>query len=336
MTARGRLAAASCLAAVAAVAAGTGAFASATSNPPPKPPIPAYGQGELKGVATEFTDPTGEPPGVVNRPCTPAAAHPYPVVLVHGTFANENFSWQTLAPMLSDAGYCVYGFNYGATSWTTYSGNHTFGADAVEHSAAQLATFIKTVVVPDTKATEVDLVGHSQGGMMPRYMIDATGNHAYPGLGQASLVHTLVGLAPSNQGTTFGGLVTLFGFFGNSEYTFAAQGGCGACGEQESGSPFLKALNFHPDASGPNYYVLETSQDEVVTPYTNAFLPRDKNALNVTLQTQCPTDLTEHLGIIYDPVALQDVMAALANNSTHVKALPKPICPPLVLPGVSG
>ena len=299
---------------------------------------------------------SGMPPGVVNGACTPAASHPYPVVLVHGTFANENFSWQTLAPMLSDAGYCVFGLNYGATQWTTYSNGHVYAVDYVENSAKQLASFIQTTVLPDTvepagnaggyaagaNPAQVDIVGHSQGGMMPRYMIDSTGSATYPGLGDAALVHTMIGLAPSNHGTTANGLVTLGQLIGSvdgnpgSQYSFASSFGCGACGEQEAGSPFITALDTRPDATGVDYYVIESSHDEVVTPYTSAFLPSTENVQNVTVQDQCATDLTEHVGIIYDPVALQDVMAALANNSGTAAPLPAPTCPPVVAPVVSG
>ncbi|MHB8329294.1 MAG: esterase/lipase family protein, partial [Acidimicrobiales bacterium] len=183
---------------------------------------------DLTGFGTELTDPTGMPPGVSNAPCTASAAHPYPVVLVHGTFANENFSWQALAPMLANAGYCVFGLDYGATSWTAASGNRMYGEDFVESSAAQLGDFVKQVLAwttePDgANATQVDIVGHSQGGMMPRYYIGF--------LGGASYVHTLVGLAPSNHGTTAGGLVTLAGLFGPGQYSSASAYGCGACGE---------------------------------------------------------------------------------------------------------
>ncbi|HEV2370372.1 MAG TPA: hypothetical protein VGR90_10890, partial [Acidimicrobiales bacterium] len=280
------------LAAVLAVRAAAPALAAAP--PPPSAPVPAQGTGELMGMQTELeSTASGMPPGVVNGPCTPAADHPYPVVLVHGTFANESFSWQTLGPMLSDAGYCVFGLNYGATSWTTYSNDHVYGVDYVESSARQLASFIQMTVLPDTyeptgnaagypaggNPAQVDIVGHSQGGMMPRYMMDTTGDSTYPGLGDAALVHTMIGLAPSNHGTVAFGLVTLAQTLGSvdgdpgAQYSFASSGGCGACGEQEAGSPFISALNSRPDATGVDYYVIESDHDEVVTPYTSAFLP---------------------------------------------------------------
>jgi hypothetical protein len=44
------------------------------------------------GAATNFNSPTTPPPGANNFSCQPSAAHPYPVVLVHGTLANMNDS----------------------------------------------------------------------------------------------------------------------------------------------------------------------------------------------------------------------------------------------------
>ena len=49
-----------------------------------------------------------------------AAAHPQPVVLLHGVFQNQNMAWQALAPTLANDGYCVYTMTYGQT---LYSGN---------------------------------------------------------------------------------------------------------------------------------------------------------------------------------------------------------------------
>ncbi len=342
----------------ASLAAGSGQGSASTAPPPPDVPVPAAGTGELLGLKADQSDGAGMPPGIVNGPCTPAANHPYPVVLVHGTFADENFSWQTLAPMLSDAGYCVFGLNYGATSWTTDSGGHVYAVDYVEKSAAQLDSFVKNVVLRDTiepggeHATQVDMVGHSQGGMMPRYMIEKTGDPDYPGLGDSSYVHMLIGLAPSNHGADAYGLVPIFEkLFGANSWTFPEDSGCGACGEQEAGSPFLTALNANETASGVLFYVIESEYDEVVTPAPNAaasalgewpsaYLHGPANqVLNVRLQDQCPTDTTEHIGIIYDPNALQDVVNALANNSpvgSRALSVPEPKCAAAVPPLVSG
>jgi hypothetical protein len=40
---------------------------------------------------------------------------------------------------------------------------------------------------------------------------------------------------------------------------------------------------------------------------------------NILLQSQCSTDFSEHLGILYDPIAQQDVLNALgADDPTFV------------------
>lgn len=45
--------------------------------------------------------------------CKPSAAHPRPVVLVHGTFGNSIDNWLALAPYLTVRGYCVFSVDYG-------------------------------------------------------------------------------------------------------------------------------------------------------------------------------------------------------------------------------
>jgi triacylglycerol esterase/lipase EstA (alpha/beta hydrolase family) len=273
----------------------------------------------VQGLATEVVAPTSMPPGSNLPGCHPTATHPYPVVLVHGTLANEAFSWQALSPMLANAGYCVYGFNYGAAPLTA---DHFFGLADIAQSAAQLSTAIDQVLAA-TGATQVDLVGHSQGGMMPRYYLKD--------LGGAPKVHLLVGLSPSNYGTTVEGLAALVTAVGSLTGLSPSVLGAPSIDQQLQGSSFLTALNAGGDTvPGVRYVVIETRYDEVVTPYTNAFLT-GPGAQNILLQDQCPTDYTEHLGILYDPVALQDVMNALGADSPSFR----PVCS-LVLPVLSG
>ena len=68
------------------------------------------------GAATTFNSPKTPPPGANNFSCQPSAAHPHPVVLVHGTLANMDHSWQAASPILVNHGYCVFAFNYGGSS----------------------------------------------------------------------------------------------------------------------------------------------------------------------------------------------------------------------------
>ena len=156
--------------------------------------------------------------------CRPSATHPRPVVLVHGTFENGTDNWVAAAPALAAHGYCVFALTYGELP-----GVPVLGALApVAGSAAQLATFVSGVLAA-TGTSQVDVVGHSQGGMMPRYYLKF--------LGGAAKVHTLVGLAPSNHGTTLDGIVTLARQFPGALDIIAS--GCPSCGDQFVGSALL-------------------------------------------------------------------------------------------------
>ena len=78
------------------------------------------------------------PPGA-NLPCTPTTAHPYPVVLVHGTFENRFDDRQTMSPALEAAGY----------------------VGEIERSARELRDFVAAVRA-QTGPAKVSLLGHSQ------------------------------------------------------------------------------------------------------------------------------------------------------------------------------
>jgi triacylglycerol esterase/lipase EstA (alpha/beta hydrolase family) len=259
--------------------------------------------------------PSASPPGANDWSCKPSSAHPRPVVLVHGTFADMSDSWQALSPLLYDHGYCVFAFNYGSHDGSGLLGVYATGP--IEDSARELASFVARVRTA-TGAAQVDLVGHSQGGMMPRYYLRF--------LGGAESVHTLIGLAPSNHGTTLDGLFTLASFFPGATGFF---GLCPACEQQAAGSPFLVTLNAGEETvSGVSYTVIESTNDEVVTPYTSAFLSGPA-VTNITLQQQCLLDQGEHLSMPYDHIADADVLNAL--DPAH----PVPIVCTPVLP-VSG
>jgi triacylglycerol lipase len=80
-----------------------------------------------------------------------------------------------------------------------------------------------------------------------------------------------------------------------------------------------------------DYAVIESKHDEIVTPYTSAFLPpEDDRVTNVLLQHDCPADISEHVLVTDDPVAIQWVLAALASNGPADPSF-KPDCTGLTL-----
>jgi triacylglycerol esterase/lipase EstA (alpha/beta hydrolase family) len=260
---------------------------------------------------------TASPPGANNFSCTPSRAHPRPVVLVHGTFGDMSDSWRALSPLLFDHGYCVFALNYGSHARSGRIG--IYATAAIESSARQLSAFVDRVLAA-THARGVDIVGHSQGGMMPRYYIKF--------LGGAAKVHALIGLAPSNHGTTLNGLSRLAKAFPGA--TGLVRSLCPACAEQVRGSSFLRRLGAGGDTvPGVHYTVIQSRNDEVVTPYSSAFLS-GPGVTNITLQRQCRLDLGEHLSMPYDHVADRDVLNAL--DPAHAV---RPRCTP-VLPVIGG
>jgi triacylglycerol esterase/lipase EstA (alpha/beta hydrolase family) len=243
-----------------------------------------------------------DPSGANDWSCKPTAHHPNPVVLVHGTFANMDNDWGAMSPALKAAGYCVFALNYGGYGTAPTLGIYATGP--VADSAQQLAVFIARVRKA-AGATKVSIVGHSQGGMMPRYYIKF--------LSGTCCVEDMIGLVPSNHGTTVDGLTTLASFFPGASALFVGSQ-CPACTDQFVGSSFLTKLNSGNETpGGASYTVVTTRYDEVVTPYTSAFLAAGPNTANITLQDRCPLDPTEHNAISYDPVAIQWVENALAR-----------------------
>jgi triacylglycerol esterase/lipase EstA (alpha/beta hydrolase family) len=268
---------------------------------------PTYSVGTAAtGYLAELTTPNSSPPGVNVWTCRPSTAHPYPVVLLPGTFYNLAESFQALGPTLANDGYCVFGLSYGADALTALTGGRVSAVGEIRRAARQLAAFV-TRVRTATGAAQVDIVGWSQGGMMPRQYLRFDGGARY--------VHDLVGLASASHGTTLDGLFALINAdtpIGLPATTTLAD--CPACTEQQLGSRFLKQLNAGGDTvPGVTYTVIETTHDEVVTPYQSAFLTGPA-VTDITIQDQCPLDLTDHLGIPYDGPAIQDVVNALAGG----------------------
>lgn len=251
------------------------------------------------------------PPGANDWSCKPSSAHPYAVVLVPGTAESMAKNWATMSPYLKSSGYCVFSLNYGYVN----------GVPAVGHiaeSAKELRTFVDRVRTA-TGTQKVDVVGHSQGGMMPRQYMRF--------LGGASKVNELVGIAPSNHGTK--GVIVPMSAPSATSPSATTPNPCPACDEQKAGSTFLRTLNAGGDlVSGPDYTVLSTRYDEVVTPYTSQFLkgPGDR-VTNITLQNLCPADTIEHDQSPNDPVVQQLVRNALDREHAPASKTFQPACP---------
>ncbi|MFC5719232.1 esterase/lipase family protein [Streptomyces gamaensis] len=230
--------------------------------------------------------------------CKPSAAHPNPVVLLHGTWANQLDTWFLTAPSLAKEGYCVYSLDYGKLPYMPGLN----GQGPIVKSAGEVSDFVDKVLA-STGTKKVDIVGHSQGGgPLPRYYMEF--------MNGASKVDKLVGIAPDNHGATASGLGTLARKVpGVSKGLSLSVPGVE---DQIVGSEFMKKLNSKPDTvPGVTYTVISTKYDEIATPYTSQQLS-GPNVRNVVVQDLCRLDVSEHIALgLVDRIAFNEVKNAL-------------------------
>ncbi|MFI7189297.1 esterase/lipase family protein [Nocardia nova] len=258
------------------------------------------------------------PPGTNDWNCKPTAAHPEPVVLVHGTWENAYDNFSFVSQPIKDAGYCVFTFNYGKSNLIQGGGLGSVlpganGTGLIQDSSKQLAQFVDRVLAA-TGSQKVNLVGHSQGGAMSRWYLKFDGG--------AAKVHHMMTFGATNHGTTLDGIGALgrainnFGIdvLGLVEI-FVGHSGI----QQTVGSDFVNQLNAGGDTMpGVDYTVVGTRYDEVTTPYDLTFLQPGPGATveNVTLQDGCEQDLSDHLTMMYSPRVLSIILHALDPAQT--------------------
>lgn len=226
-----------------------------------------------------------------------------PVILVHGTFANQYDSFARMAPELTWAGYCVYSFNYGTTADVPAAKlPRRYGLTGLSQNGDELAAFAQQVRTR-TGATEVDMIGWSQGGTI---ITDVLKKHGGGG------VDDVVTYGATHHGTTLSGLATLAEFFG---VTGVAEGLAGQGPlDQRAGSPYIEQLTADGDTvPGVDYTVVATRNDRITTPYRSTFLEQGPGATvkNITLQDGCWLDQSSHLSMMYSPRSIDIAKRAL-------------------------
>lgn len=269
----------------------------------------------LTSAVTAGTRVDADPPGANLWDCAPSARHPRPVVLVHGTLGNKNTNWQTYAPLLKNHGYCVFALTYGVPAGTPPGLDQFGGLARMQDSAEQLGQFVAKVL-RRTGARQVDVIGHSQGTVVPEYWAKF--------LGGARYVHDYISLAPLWHGTRIADPLTLpMAAFGLSEDQVPL---CTACAQFRPASEFMTRLRAGGLKVGRiDYTNIVTRYDELVAPYTSGI---QRGMRNVVLQDLCDQDFSEHFEIAASPTAAQVVLNTL--DPAHAQ----PVTCRLVLPFV--
>jgi len=244
--------------------------------------------------------------------CTAAVAHASrsPILLVPGTTINPTeFAWNWDRALTARGWpYCTIDLPGNAMGDIQIAGEYVVYAIRHMHRLS---------------GRRVDVVGHSQGGMVPRWAL-----RFWPDT--RSMVSDLVGMSPSNHGTLDADVVCL--------------PGCApAIWQQRNVAHFIAALNSYQETfPGISYTSIYTNTDEVVVPN---FGPAASSALhggggqitNVAIQGVCPLDLTEHIGIgTYDATAFAIAMDALTHpGPADPTRVSHTVCLDPLMPGVN-
>ncbi|RLV54615.1 alpha/beta fold hydrolase [Aeromicrobium phragmitis] len=270
--------------------------------------------------ARSITDPDRDPLGANDWGCQPSAAHPRPVVLVHGTFENAYANWNGLAPILADRGYCVFALNYGNSTGIAFLN----GTGDLIANAHEIGPFVDRVLA-STGAAQIDLVGHSQGGVISRY---------YANLIAPQKVNQVIGLAPSNHPTTlsgiteFGKLVRLFG----AAMAVLELVNLPAAAQQADQSPapqapFYQQVNGDGETiPGMSYTTIVTRRDQVVTPWQRGQLATGPGAEveNIVIQDVCRIDQSEHVSLPFSKNVAQIVLNTLdPDDERRIRCYPQ-------------
>jgi triacylglycerol esterase/lipase EstA (alpha/beta hydrolase family) len=214
-----------------------------------------------------------------------AAGPPDPVIIVAGT-GSPAFANELLAARMRSDGYRVWIFELPA-----------LGLGDINASAQSLNQFADSVRA-ETGASRVDLVGHSQGGLVARSYVKYYGG--------SDEVDSLITLGTPHRGTYLANLANLAGF-GNCLAIVA-------CQQMAIGSSYLDALNAGDDTIGPvRYTTLRSATDEIVRPVDTATL--FDGAVNVRIQSPCFLRVVGHLGLILDGTVYSGVRQALEGRA---------------------
>lgn len=227
--------------------------------------------------------------GVNDFSCRPSAAHPEPVVLLHGTFATWYEDLNFLQLDLAARGYCTFALTYGAYDGFPLVG----GLKPVAVSNLEIKEYVEKVRGA-TGAAKVSVVGHSEGGLQALYLAKMQGIQPH--------IKAVVAIAPPTHGTNAAGLLDLGDkLIGRATMEkIVTTVGIPVLADEVPGGPAILALNDGPVAQpGIAYTVITSRYDELVTPTETAFV-REPGVKNQYVQDFCPFDPVGHIGEAYD------------------------------------
>ena len=243
--------------------------------------------------------------------CRPGSVHPNPVVLLHGTFATYYEDLNFLQADLASRGYCTFSLTYGAYPQFPFVG----GLKPVAESSLEIKNFAEKVRAA-TGAAQVDVVGHSEGGLQALYLAKMQGIQ--------SEIGQVVAIAPPTHGANASGLLTLaYTLLGKDTWdTIVRTIGLPIFADELDGGAAIVALDDGPVAQpGIGYTIITSRYDELVTPTETSFV-REPGVANLYVQDFCPADPVGHIGEAYD----LNVWHLVRNALDPANAAPIAVC----------
>jgi triacylglycerol lipase len=247
--------------------------------------------GVILAPAANASDPSNGP-----LRCSGDLSGTQPVLLVHGTgvTATENWSWNyaadlptRLRPGQARFSVCTLQLPDRALNDIQASAEYVVSAVRAMHGAS---------------GTKVSIIGHSQGGLVPRWAL-----RWWPDL--RPMVDDVITLATPHHGTVIADSTGVYS--------------CEACWQMRTASDFITTLNTWDETPGDiSYTSIYTRFDELVVPAESAVLDKGvtpSNSFSIAVQdvnVACSARPTDHLGMAGDAVAHALVLGALNNRRT--------------------
>ncbi|MFF0230899.1 esterase/lipase family protein [Micromonospora sp. NPDC005252] len=240
-------------------------------------------------TAPAATAPASTAPAATAAFAAAAAANP---VIVVGGLSGVAVAYEPIAARLRADGYRTFIYQLPG-----------LGLGDIPASARAFAGYVEQVRA-STGAATVDLVAHSEGGLVSRYYLKS--------LGGTASVGRYVSLGTPQYGTYVANIVAFLGL--------GSCAGIVACQQMTIGSAFLADLNAGDDTPGSvRYTTVRTLQDELVRPTGNAAV--NDGATNVLIQAYCPLRVVGHLGLVLDGTAYTIVRGALTDGPVRPNCL---------------
>ncbi len=226
-----------------------------------------------------------------SQPAPVSQAIPGPVLLVPG-YGGSTGSLESLAARLRTVG-----------REATIVDPPGDGTGDLAAAATVLGTAAQAAL-QRTRATSVDVVGYSAGGIVARLWVADGG---------AAVARRVLTLGSPNHGTTLADLAT-------------AVAPCPEAWRQlTTTSDVIRRLNAGDETpDGPTWVSIWTTHDETVTPPDTARLD---GAVNVPVQLVCPDAQVQHSGLPSDPLVQRILLAELGAGDPV--ALSSADCPRL-------